>query len=106
MTAMTKLGIALLTLAGFGLGVASAAAADNQEYLADISTQGIPVSDVNRDSLLRIGQETYSTARQHPSMQITDLALTIAHQKTAYPYDKARIIVTSALDNLCPDAKK
>jgi len=49
MTATTKLGIALLILAGFSLGVASPAAADNQEYLPDISSQGIPVSDVNRE---------------------------------------------------------
>lgn len=71
-------------------------------YLADVFSQGIPVSDVNRGSLIQMGQATCVTHRDNPSMQIVDLAMTIAENRTAYPYDKARIIVTAALEHYCP----
>ncbi|WP_078278591.1 DUF732 domain-containing protein [Mycobacteroides franklinii] len=71
-------------------------------YLADVFSQGIPVSDVNRGSLIQMGQATCVTYRDNPSMQIVDLAMTIAEKRTAYPYDKARIIVTAALEHYCP----
>ncbi|BAX97070.1 hypothetical protein MSTE_01752 [Mycobacteroides stephanolepidis] len=54
---------------------------------------------------MQIGHETCTTAEKYPSMQIVDLALTISDKRTAYPYDKARIIVTSALDHYCPKAR-
>ncbi|TDZ96057.1 hypothetical protein CCUG60885_02195 [Mycobacteroides salmoniphilum] len=77
----------------------------DEEYLADIYSQGLPVSDINRSSLMQIGHETCTTAKKFPTMQIVDLALTISDKRTAYPYDKARIIATSALDHYCPQAR-
>ena len=77
----------------------------DEEYLADIYSQGLPVSEVNRDSLIQIGHETCTTAKQYPSMQVVDLALALSDERTAYPYDKAHIIVTAALDHYCPTAR-
>ena len=91
-----------LTIASYA---APLAGADTEAYLADLYTMGIPVSEVNQSNLIELGQQTCSTALKYPGMQIVDLAMTIAQSRSAYPYDKSRPIVLSALDNLCPEAK-
>ena len=86
-----------------GIAFAPAAVADDQGYLDELSSTGLPVSDDNRDTLIQLGRQTCLTAHEDPSMQAGDLAMQIAEARSAYPYDKAQLVVASALHNYCPD---
>lgn len=86
-----------------GIAFAPAAVADDQGYLDELSSTGLPVSDDNRDTLIQLGQQTCLTAREDPAMQTGDLAMQIAEARSAYPYGKAQLVVASALHNYCPD---
>ena len=86
-----------------GISFAPAAVADDQSYLDELSSTGLPVSDDNRDTLIQLGQQTCLTAHEDPAMQAGDLAMQIAEARSAYPYGKAQLVVASALHNYCPD---
>src|SRR5690348_3398528 len=86
-----------------GIAFAPAAVADDQGYLDELSSTGLPVSVDNRATLIQLGQQTCLTAHEDPAMQAGDLAMQIAEARSAYPYGKARLVVASALHNYCPD---
>jgi Protein of unknown function (DUF732) len=87
-----------------GIAFAPTAAADDQGYLEELSSVGMPVSDDNRDVLIQLGQQACVTAHEDPSMKADDLAMQIAEARSAYPFDRARLVVSSALHNYCSDA--
>jgi hypothetical protein len=86
-----------------GIALAPVALADDQGYLDELSSTGMPVSDDNRDTLIQLGQQTCVTAHEDPAMQAGDLAMQIAEARASYPYGKAQLVVSSALHNYCPD---
>ncbi|MFN6545062.1 DUF732 domain-containing protein [Mycolicibacterium nivoides] len=89
--------------AAAGLALAPAALADDQGYLAEVSSLGLPVSDDNRDVLVQLGRQACLTAHEDPAMRPDDLAMQIAEARSAYPFEKATVVVTAALHNYCPD---
>ncbi|MFV8164055.1 DUF732 domain-containing protein [Mycobacterium sp. 134] len=93
----------LVAAAAAGLAVAPAARADDQGYLAEVSSLGLPVSDDNRDVLVQLGQQACLSAHEDPAMRPDDLAMQIAEARSAYPFEKATLVVTAALHNYCPD---
>lgn len=102
MAAMRKLTI-LAVAAAVGIGLAPPASADDQGFLEEVSALGLPVSDDNRDTLVQLGRQACLIAHDDQSMRADDLAMQIAEAWSVYPYDKARLVVTSALHNYCPD---
>ncbi len=92
-----------LTVMVVGVALSPVAAADDQGYLDELSSLGVPVGDDNRDVLLQLGQQACVTAHEDPTTRPDDLAMQIAEARSAYPFDKARLVVTSALHNYCPD---
>lgn len=99
---MKTLMIAVVAVA-VALVSAPVAVADDQSFLAEVSAFGLPVSDANRDVLLQLGQQACLTAHEDPSTRPDDLAMQIAEARSAYPFDKARLVVSAALHNFCPD---
>ncbi len=99
---MKTLMIAVVAVA-VALVSAPVAVADDQSFLAEVSAVGLPVSDANRDVLLQLGQQACLTAHEDPLMRPDDLAMQIAEARSAYPFDKARLVVSAALHNFCPD---
>jgi hypothetical protein len=86
-----------------GIAFAPVAAADDQSYLDELSSMGLPVSDDSRATLIQLGQQTCLTAHEDPAMQPGELAMQIAEARSSYPYAKAQLVVSSALHNYCPD---
>ncbi|MUL85387.1 MULTISPECIES: DUF732 domain-containing protein [unclassified Mycolicibacterium] len=99
---MKKLMIPVI-VAVAGIALAPAALADDHDYLEELSSVGMPVSDGNRDVLIQLGQQACVTAHEDPSMHADDLAMQIVEARSAYPFDRARLVVSSALHNYCPD---
>ncbi|WP_135455231.1 DUF732 domain-containing protein [Mycobacterium sp. DL99] len=99
---MKALMISVLAVAA-GLASAPAAFADDEGYLAEVSSLGLPVSDDSRDVVLQLGRQACVTAHEDPAMRPDDLAMQIAEARSAYPFEKARLVVTAALHNYCPD---
>jgi hypothetical protein len=53
--------------------------------------------------LVQLGRQACQTAHEDPAMQADDLAMQIVEARSSYHLDMARIVVTSALHNYCPD---
>jgi hypothetical protein len=104
---MAKLLTILIGAVAFGLASSAAAAASPSDdaYLATIKSNGVPI--YGEDYVIALGHEVCRTARQNPSMNKVDLAMSVVtseYRPTPYDYAQARVIVTSALANYCPDA--
>lgn len=89
--------------AAAGLALAPTALADDEGYLAEVSSSGLSVSDDNRDVVLQLGRQACLTAHEDPAMRPDDLAMQIAEARSAYPFEKATVLVAAALHNYCPD---
>ena len=104
MAGMKKLMLPALLASIAGIALAPVAVADDQGYLDEVSALGLPVGDDNRDVLLQLGQQACLTAHEDPSMQPEDLAMQIVEARASYNVEMARIVVTAALHNYCPEA--
>ena len=81
----------------------TSAAPPDDAYLTTIQNQGVPI--YGNAYVIALGREVCQTAREHPSMNIVDLAMgsvTSENGPTPYDYQQARVIVVSALKNYCP----
>lgn len=103
--AMTAGAVAALCCPAVLAAPVAGASPSDDNYLAAIEANGVPI--VGEAYVIGLGHAVCDTARQYPSMQITDLVLSdVSNENLPSPYsfDQGKVIVTSALANYCPDS--